>query len=184
MKKVRAIYNEKASIETAFTLSIFWKIREKTENKNGKLIVAPHDKFRAEIGNTVFVCNGEILWQYNPDEKGGQVVIKHANDVDISSMPSGLISKYLEKTGYVLKEEKNNITTVEWVATGDINSEARKIIIDIDSKSGIIRKLLVVDKSENESTYTFSKMKTGITPQASTFNYAIPKGASILDLRN
>ncbi|HAJ78238.1 MAG TPA: hypothetical protein DCO75_00580, partial [Fibrobacteres bacterium] len=137
MKTVRSMYSDNASIEISFNLHIFWKIREKEETKSGRIILARGEKFCVEIGASAWVSNGETLWQYSPDENGGQVVIKRLSDVDASALPSKLLSAYLDKYSYKLKEERKGVSIVECLP-GETkqNSDALRIQISIETKSG------------------------------------------------
>ena len=54
----------------------------------------------------------------------------------------------------------------------------------VDKKKNVIKKILVVDKSGNESTYTFKKTRTGIEIPIETFTFEVPQGVEALDTRN
>jgi len=184
MNTVRSLYSDKTAIETSFNLHIFWKVREKEETKAGRMYIAPGEKFRVELGSAAWVCNGETFWQSSKDENGEQVVIKRLADVDVASYPSHLLSNYLGKYRYVMKETKGGVTVVEWKAdTVSHSSEAACIRLSIDSKSGVIEKLFIIDSNGNESEYTFKKTKFGPRLPGKTFEFIVPKGASIIDMR-
>jgi outer membrane lipoprotein-sorting protein len=86
---------------------------------------------------------------------------------------------------YRLKEEHNGIVVVEWKADSlSGQSEATVIRLSIEKKSGKIATLFVVDKSGNESTYTFKKTKFPAGIPDKTFDFVPPQGASIIDMRN
>jgi outer membrane lipoprotein-sorting protein len=185
MKKVREMYNAKTSLETKFDLRIFWKVREKEEAKSGKIVLAPGDKFKVELGPALWVSNGETYWESEKDDHGTQVVIKRLADVNIAMHPSHVLSRYVGDYSYRLKEEKDGIAVVEWMADSLSNqSEAKVIRLSIDKKSGKITTLFVIDKSGNESTYAFKKTKFTAHAPEKMFDFAPPQGASIIDMRN
>jgi outer membrane lipoprotein-sorting protein len=185
MKTVRAMYNAKTSLESRFDLHIFWKVREKEETRSGKIFFAPGDKFRVEFGPTVWVCNGETYWQCEKDDRGTQVVIKRLAEVNTGMLPSHILSTYVAAYRYRLKVETEKSAVVEWTADSLAGqAEATGIRISIEKKSGKIMSLFIIDKSGNESTYTFKKTKFPAKLPEKTFDYAPPKGASILDMRN
>jgi outer membrane lipoprotein-sorting protein len=185
MKTVRALYSGKTPIETSFDLHILWKVREKEESKTGKLCIAPGDKFRAELGAQSWVCDGQTYWEASRDGNNVQVVIKRAADVDLSMHPSQVLHTYLAKFTFGLKEQKGNLTKVEWKAESPAETaEVAGIELSIDTKSGFIKALYIVDKSGNESDYQFKKTKIPAKLPGNIFEYAIPKGASVLDMRN
>jgi Outer membrane lipoprotein-sorting protein len=185
MKTVRALYSEKTPVETMFDLHILWKVREKEESKSGKLCYAPGDKFRVELGTASWVCNGQTYWEATRDGNNVQVVIKRAADIDLSMHPSQVLHMYLAKFVFRLKEQQGPKTIVEWKADSlSETTQTSRIDLTIDSKQGTITALDIVDKNGNESDYRFKKTKTPAHLPDRTFDYAIPKGASVLDMRN
>jgi outer membrane lipoprotein-sorting protein len=185
MKTVRAMYTTKTSLETKIDLHIFWKVREREETKSGVIFLAPGDKFRVELAAAIWVSNGETYWQSDKDDKGVQVVIKRLADVNVALHPSHVLNTYVEKYVYRLKEETGSVAVVEWNADSLAGqTEATVIRMSIDKKSGKIFSLFIVDKSGNETTYTFKKTKFPEKLPEKLFEYTPPKGASILDMRN
>ena len=185
MTTVRAMYTTKTSLETRFDLHIYWKVREKEETQSGMIFLAPGDKFRVELGSTIWVCNGETYWQSDKDDKGTQVVIKRLADVNVTMHPSHVLNTYVAKYVYRLKEETGSAAIVEWTADSLAGqTEATVIRMSIDKKSGKILSLFIIDKSGNETAYTFKKVKFPAKLPEKTFEYTPPKGASILDMRN
>ncbi len=176
-------YDGSVCLTTSFDLSIDWKIREKKENKQGKIQLAPDNKFNVSFGSGQWVCDGETFWQY--DSKLSQVVISKLTAIDQSSLPSGLIAKYLSSYPLAAKLPNKNETVFEWSAgNGSIpaKGEARKVVLTVDNKKATVLRLFVIDKSGNESTYSFHG--TSFSKQnPALFSFSIPKGARIIDQR-
>jgi outer membrane lipoprotein-sorting protein len=184
VSRVLKNYSGSVSLSTSFEVKILWKVREKEEIKRGKIMCAPGDRFRIELGDSKWVCDGTTLWQY--DKTVAQVVIQRLSSCDPSLLPSKMLSKYL--TTYTFKEQgaKGKNIVFDW--TPDSSStpqkgDARRISFTVDPKNAIVKELLVVDKSGNESMYTFHGTAFGDAPEASAFSFDIPKGARILDER-
>ena len=113
------------------------------------------------------------------------MVIKRAADVDLSMHPSQVLRRYLAKFVFRLKEQKGGLTKVEWAADSlSETAQTAGIGLSIESKTGVIMALHIVDKNGNESDYQFKKTKIPAKLPDNAFEYAIPKGASILDMRN
>jgi outer membrane lipoprotein-sorting protein len=177
-------YGGSVSLSTSFELKILWKVREKEEIKRGKIMCAPGDRFRIELGDSKWVCDGTTLWQY--DKTVAQVVIQRLSACDPSALPSRMLSKYL--TSHAFKEQgtKGKDVVFEWVPDSSAvpqKGEARRISFTVDPKNAIVKELLVIDNSGNESMYTFYGTAFGAAPDARAFSFAIPKGARILDER-
>lgn len=175
-------YHAESSIDVAFELNIFWKVREKNEKKSGALMVAPNDKFRLKLGSTEWVSNGHTYWQYNI--KTNQVIIKNLLDVDLSMHPTQILKTYLSYA-YSVKSESEKEAVLIWrIMADDKEKSFKSITLWVDKKKNVIKKLVVVDKNENVSTYIFKKTKTGIQIPTETFTFTVPQGVDVLDTRN
>jgi outer membrane lipoprotein-sorting protein len=182
VKRIRETYRIGAGMTLQFDLEIYWAIREKTEKKSGKVQLADGDKFRARVGNTVFVSDGVTYWQYN--EGSNQAVIKDLLDVDLSMHPSQLISEYLTQRDYTVKEHNGNQAILVWQAPqSDAPAGEQSITAVVDTNNNLIKKLTVVDKTGNTSAYTFTKIKLDSAIAPETFTFIVPQGANVLDTR-
>jgi outer membrane lipoprotein-sorting protein len=183
LDQIRAKYTAKTTVDADFNVSIYWKVREKTETKSGHLCFAPGDKFKAELDNTTWVSNGQTFWQYS--SANNQVIIKNLIDVDLSSHPSQILSTYLTKYTYKIKEENEKQAVLIWTAdSAAAKNFYQSITLWAEKADASVTKLVVIDRQGNESTYQFKKVKFGIAIPPNTFEFEVPKDASILDTRN
>jgi outer membrane lipoprotein-sorting protein len=178
---IRQKYGAETTFRCEFDLTIFWKVREKTEHKSGTLYIAPGDRFRLELGKALWVSDGRTYWQYSAAT--AQVVIKKLLDVDLSMYPSQIISTYLTKYEFTLLEADDRQAVLSWQAPRDAKTETRAMTLWVESKNLTLKKLLVVDAGGNESTYTFKKSALGAEIPDATFTFSIPEGAAVLDNR-
>ena len=179
--KLKKRYNFDTTIHLKFDLNIYWKIREKTEKKQGELIISPEKKFYCRIGATQWISNGITYWQYN--KYTSQVIIKNLLDIDISAHPSQMIESYLNYP-YSVKSSKDNETVLQWLAEEkELQKKYQKITLWIDNSKTLLKKIQVMDKNGNESTYTFKKTRINVQVPENQFSFKIPKGADILDAR-
>lgn len=172
-------------MEMVFDLEIFWKVREKTEKKSGVIEIGPNDKFRVEMDKNSWVCDGQTYWQYSKATK--QVVIKRLLDVDISLHPSQVIKTYLTEYKYTVENEDEKTAFLTWKCPEEETAgqnKPKELAAWVDKNSGTVKKLKIVDKSGNESTYTFKKTRLDVQIPAETFNFTIPEGATVLDTRD
>jgi outer membrane lipoprotein-sorting protein len=177
-----AKYGPESTIRTEFDLSIFWKVREKTEHKSGILYLAPGDRFRLELGKNTWVSDGRSYWQYSAATS--QVLIKQLLDIDISAHPSQIMSTYFNKYSYTMLENQDGQAVFSWQAQqADADSDNKSVTLWVDVKKLTLKKLLVVDKSGNESTYIFKKTAAGAEIPDAAFKFQIPDGVSVLDTR-
>ena len=176
--KVRQNYSKNSTIKLQFDLSTFWSVREKNEIKTGSLILAPKDRFRVELGDDVYISNGDKYWQYN--RKVSQVTIEKVRNIDVSSLPSGLLRQFLSNYTFVEKAKNGSLIQLEWVRDPADQSSYTAIKLWVDNK-GIISKLEATDRNSNINTYTFRKTIFGSEVSSGTFEFKIPKNAQVLN---
>jgi outer membrane lipoprotein-sorting protein len=184
LARVTKNYSGAVALTTTFDVKIVWKVREKEETKHGKIVWAPADRFRIELGDSKWVCDGATVWQCD-NTPSLQVIIRRLSSCDPSQLPSRMLSRYL--TSYAFKEQKGKEGTTVFAWSFDSSAapqkgEARSISFTVDPKTAVVRELLVVDKSGNESTYRF-RATTFAAPPKEAFSFDVPKGARVLDER-
>jgi outer membrane lipoprotein-sorting protein len=182
LKLIQEKYSGKTTFEAEFDLTIYWAVREKEEKRSGKFSVAPGDKFRVESSTTVWVSNGVTYWQYS--RKNNQVLIKRLLDVDISMLPSSLIAEYLNAFEYKVVQDLPERCMLEGRPdAAHAQSDVVSLVVTVDKKSTVISRILVTDKDQNRSTYTFKKGRFGLVLAPAVFEYTPPAGATIIDAR-
>jgi outer membrane lipoprotein-sorting protein len=178
---IRKKYNSKTTIQTQVDLVIYWSVREREEKKSGKLVVAPGDKFRVDLGSETLVSDGETYWQYS--KKNSQVIIKHLDDIDLSWHPSQLLSKFLTGYSYQEKGKSGSETVLFWSAENDSESFYTDITVRAETKTGKIKKLRLTDRNGNIHTYIFKKTVFGVKIPVEVFRFEIPDEVQVHDDR-
>jgi outer membrane lipoprotein-sorting protein len=184
LDRIKAKYGVGTSLSASFDVRILWKVREKEDTKQGTLVVAPGDKFRVELGGSVWVSDGATLWQY--DRATSQVVIKQLASVDNGMLPSHALMAYCSK--YPLSPVKSTgaDAVLEWKAdTGATAKQTEVSLVRITASDATaeVKKLFIVDRTGNETTYSFRGTVVGKTAPQKTFTFVVPKGARVLDQR-
>jgi outer membrane lipoprotein-sorting protein len=182
VETVRERYGSATAITTDIDLTILWKVREKQESRSGTMQLAKGDKFRVELGPTVWVCNGQTVWQYS--SASNQVVVKRLLDFDLSSQPSQMLQTFVHDYDYRVLEETDKQAVLFWEAdSSHASSFYRTVTAFYDKRKNVISSFVLIDRHGNESTYRFSKTILGASIPRETFEFAIPKGAHVLDER-
>lgn len=182
VEEVRRKYENAQTLEAAFDLNIYWAVREKEEKKEGRIWVGPSDKFRAELNDALWVCNGRTFWQYSGHSK--QVIIKNLLDVDLAFHPSRILSTYLVEPTFKKVKDDGRMAIVTSVPSEDAKAHVSSITLTIDTKSKDVKQIVVVDKNGNTSTYTFKKIKINPSLSEDTFTFEPPDDAQVLDMRS
>jgi outer membrane lipoprotein-sorting protein len=178
MSKIRQKYNEKTTIRAQFDLDIFWSVREKSDHKTGSLIIAPQNRFKVEINGELFVSNGDKFWHYT--KSPSQVVIENVAKIDLSSLPSNLLQKFLFNYTYIELQKNASETVLEWKKDPADSSIYTSIKIWASS-AGAVTKLQITDRNSNINTYTFHKTIFGGQVPTGTFDFQVPKNAQVLN---
>jgi len=182
MQTVRSIYSGAVALDASFSLHILWKVREKEEVQSGHIQLVPGEKFRVELGKSLWVCDGTTVWQVETADKTTQVTIQNLSDMDTEMYPSHILSTYLNKYSFHIKDETGSRCSVEY-SSAQKNADIRLLRCTIDKKTGYILSLVVIDRSGNESTYTFKKTKTGCSLNKKLFSYTASQGVKVIDVR-
>ncbi len=178
---IRKNYTPESSLSAQFTLTIYWNVREKQEKKKGSVILAPGNRFRVRTDGESWVSDGQTFWDYSPSSQ--QVVIKRLADVDRSSLPSQIFSRYLTEFHFREKEGRDGAIELSWnndTAGGPYAS----IKLRTHGRTGRIDGCVLTDHNGNTYTYVFSGTQFGGNFSRETFEFKIPKSTRIVDMRN
>ena len=175
-KVLKRIENEPVSMK--FNLSIFWAIREKTEKKKGSLLLGGDDQFRVTLGESSWISDGVVVWQYS--KKNRQVVIKNFLDLDASMLPSSIFDRFNSRTFSKVKEVDDTYYTYR----DSKDLEYKRIDIQLTKNKQNIESILFVDTDDNESKYIFSDIKFLKNVDSSEFKFTAPDGVEVFDERN
>ncbi|MDG5815018.1 outer membrane lipoprotein carrier protein LolA [Chitinispirillales bacterium ANBcel5] len=178
MNRIRENYNPETTMHAQFEHTIFWSIREREEKREGELFLAPGERFKAKLGNDLFVSDGETYWQYS--KRNNQVIIHHLSSIDLSHQPSQLLSTYITNHSFEKAGHEDGFLVLRSTQSDQNYSSIQAWV---DEESAIVKKLQLVDKNDNINTYLFRKTVFGnpVTPE--TFQFAIPGDTDVQDMR-
>lgn len=177
-------YNGTTALSATVDIRIVWKVREKTDNMHGSVVLAPGDRFRADLGTTLWVSDGTTLWQY--DKALSQVVISALAGSDNAMLPSKVVADFCSK--YPLKALKNKAgyDVLEWMADSASGVRAAGVSyvrITALGKRAVVQELFIIDANGNETTYAFKKTEWNGNVPKNSFAFDVPKGARVIDKR-
>ena len=167
LDKVKKLYAGYSGLETNFELSFKQAEQKKEDVQKGKLY-QQGDKYRAEVGNQLFISDGQTVWQ----KLDNTVVIKKAANTSSSELlsPRDLIKIYENKEyTYVIQDE----TAESWSKKATIiifkpnnrRNEFTQIRVAIDQKTNNIVSLTTSGRDQ-------SRMK--LSMDAPTVNKTYP----------
>lgn len=147
---------------------------------NGKVDIARPSLFRWETetpDENLLVSDGTTLWHFDPFVE--QVTLYRAEEA-LEQTPFVLLTrnKASDWDAYHV-EEKGDVFTLTPTAL-DSNQGRFQITI---SEKGVVQGFKVIEQDGQQSEFTFSTVKQQ-KPNASVFNYKVPKGVEVDDQRN
>jgi outer membrane lipoprotein carrier protein len=180
---------EKFKAITTLTLNfdVHYQMAGSTQSSHevGKLWLDHLDKFRLESPSRTIVCDGRVVWMYDPSQK--QVILRNVEDQqgDILN-PRQLFFDYPSRY-QVKKVEKANLSGYSCDILSMIPKDAadptRKLQVWIDRQDSYTRKILLEDLAGNFTTFEFGNFSAGQNLPDGTFQFKAPAGVEIIDTR-
>lgn len=182
--RIKKNYGGETALSAAIDIRIVWKVREKTDNMRGSIVLAPGDKFRVDLGTTLWVSDGATLWQY--DKALSQVIISALSQNGNEMVPSRLVADYCTKYPLTASTNKQGYDVLEWKADSASSPQSGGVSyvrITAQGKRAVVRELFIIDSHGNETTYTFKSTAWNGTIPKNAFTFEAPKGARVIDKR-
>jgi len=185
VKKVQSHFKEAKTAEIQFKEVNKFKLTGIESTMEGTLIFQGMEKFRLETQDQVMVSNGEIFWRYNKLQN--QVLIDYAK----KNQQEALFNQFLFKISdnyfaELVDEEKRNgkkIFVINLTPKNNDQSFFTKIKVWIEDKSWSIKKIIYTDYNQNETIYEIKKIEINKKIDPKIFQFQVPEGAEVVDLR-
>ena len=181
--KVEEKYRSIKDLSMNFTKTLKSEIFETQKKTKGKMYLKNPDKFRIETKDEVIVTDGKFLWTYS--EQNEQVIKSRLDRSKNIFKPNQYLSNFRkEYKAKLTGEEKMNKTKCYRLVLTPKKEDTfiTKMIIWIDKKSLLTKKLEYQDSNDNQITLVFEKIKTNKGIKDSKFVFKAPEGVEELDL--
>lgn len=177
---LRKNYSPETPLSAKFSQTIYWSVREKEEKRKGRIILAPGDRFRVTLDKETFVSNGETFWQYSAGTN--QVVVKRLADVDRSTLPSQIFTRYIAAYPFREQGRKKGVAQIAW-KSDSVDAPYTTIQLWVREVDGRITRCVLIDRNDNTFTYAFTAMVFGKNLPKEMFEFDVPKNVRIVDMR-
>jgi len=178
-----AKYRSIKDLSMNFTKTLNSEIFETEKKTKGKMYMKNPDKFRIETKEEIIVTDGKFLWTYS--EQNEQVIKSRLDRSKNIFKPNQYLSNFrkeykTESTG----EEKIDKTKCYRLALTPKKKDSfiSRMILWIDKKSLLAKKLEYKDSNDNQITLVFDKIKINKGIKDSKFVFKAPEGVEELDL--
>jgi outer membrane lipoprotein-sorting protein len=181
--QVEQRYHSLSDISMDFTKVTRSEIFEKPSTVQGKMLLKNPDKFRIETKDEVIVCDGKYVWDYSVENK--QVIKNLVDSSESVFKPNQYLSNF--RTDYapsLMGEEKIDKISCFKLLLSSRAEDAfiKKMIIWVDKKSDLARKMEYNDSQENDIVLEFKNIKVDRKIKDTEFVFQNPSGVEEVDL--
>jgi len=150
----------------------------------GTLTMKKPKMYRVESEHQTLVTDGSTVWAYSPANK--QVVIdkykENQNSISPDQFLLNLPSEYYSTLLGRESEGTRSLLTVKLVPKDD-RSFIRSVKLWVVEGTWDVRRIVIVDVNETETTYVIERLSLNTTINDTVFSFSPPPGTEIVDLR-
>jgi outer membrane lipoprotein carrier protein len=147
-------------------------------------IIMQGSKYRITTPQLTKVTNGSTVWDYSAAEK--QVLVNNYVDGENAFSPSSFFVTNADRYRIIKVDDQTLNGKPHWILKlYPRNSDAfmREITLFIRQEDTIPTKFRVVDKNNNNATFSLSNIQLNPRIRQNTFNFSAPRGVEVIDLR-
>ncbi len=150
----------------------------------GTLSMKKPNLYRVESEHQTLVTDGSTVWAYSPVNK--QVVIDRYKENQNSITPDrflmNLPESYYATVLGVEREQQKTLVLLKLVPKDD-RSFVKSAKLWVESGTWVVRRILVLDVNETETTYVIHALSINTNLKETKFSFSPPAGTEVVDLR-
>lgn len=184
--QVRKFYRSIQILQCRYREIFVWALTGETVVREGELVVTNDNRMRIESPEMLILSDGKTLYRWN--KLRNQVLIEAVKEDDSGEM---LPRRVLLEFGENLRPHSLRIISIdgekgyqlELLPRDSRESSLASASLWITTKDLVVRKLEITDFNQNRTTYILSEIKLNSPMSPQWFNFTMPEGAEIFDLR-
>ena len=154
------------------------------QNISGILKMKKPKHYRVESDQQTIVTDGKTVWAYS--KANNQVIIdtykENSNSISPEQFMLNLPANYYASLLGYEKQPGGNLILLKLVPKDD-RSFVKSVKVSIEENSWMLRKIVILDVNETETTYAVKDIKLNTNIKEKTFTFETPEGSEIVDLR-
>jgi chaperone LolA len=154
------------------------------QNFSGTLKMKKPRHYRIESEHQSIVTDGKTVWAYST--ANNQVLVdkykENSNSISPEQFMLNLPSNYYASLLGYEKQTAGTIVLLKLVPKDD-RSFVKSVKISVEENSWMVKKIVILDVNETETTYTVKDIKLNTNLKDKTFTFETPEGAEVVDLR-
>lgn len=177
INKIQSKFNSISNFTAKFNQTFYNAHGTESGKASGIFYYKKKNKFLVEINNNIIASNGTVVWNY--DKKFKRVVISNLNDDPTSFSLEKFIFAYPPLCkAEILKDENDAL-----LLTPKDNDLQFKQVKIWKTQDNLISKMELIDIGDLKYSFSFSDIKINQDLPDSKFEFQIPQGTQIIDLR-
>ena len=185
VSKLQDKYEDLTYLSAEFIQIESFKLTGSENRTSGKIFVKDGIKYRLETEDQTIVTDGKTVWTYS--QLNNQVLIDRVKEGDGSLLPRDLLFRYPRDYFATLLNEEKIAGDTYYVLKLDpregVHGYVKTMKIWVNSETYLISKIEYTDFNENISTFAIQKIDIEKNLPDSFFNFQIPEGVEVVDLR-
>jgi chaperone LolA len=151
---------------------------------SGTLMMKKPNHYRIESEHQTIVTDGVTVWAYS--KANNQVIIdkykENSNSLSPEQFMLNLPANYYASVLGSEKFSEGTVILLKLVPKDD-RSFVKSVKLSVDEHGWLVRKIMILDVNETETTYTVKDIKLNTNIKEKTFAFDTPEGAEVVDLR-
>jgi outer membrane lipoprotein carrier protein len=184
LEKVRKKYDTIADAQLKFSQRVTFGVSKIEQKTNGTLFLKKQNMYRLELNDQTIVTNGKTVWSHSVSNN--QVLIDNFKVDERSLTPERILTGApADFSATVIGSEKSGKTDVVVLklVPKEEGSIVKSLKLWVDESTWLIKNVEVVDVNGKETEYMVNELHVNVGLKDSRFNYVIPEGVEVVDLR-
>lgn len=150
---------------------------------NGTLYMRKPNKYRLEVEDQILVTDGITVWAYT--STNNQVIIdKYKENSNVISPEQFMLNLPQNYYVSIIGSQKSKGETIQLkLIPKDDRSFVKSVKLYIEKSNWMIRKIVILDMNETETTYVIQNMEINKDISLKTFTFELPSDAEVVDIR-
>ncbi|MBA4313610.1 MAG: hypothetical protein C0417_13375 [Chlorobiaceae bacterium] len=184
LRNIQKKYESWNDATISFTQQVLFAVTKSEQSFDGKLTVKKGNKYRIDLEQQLIITDGKIVWSVNKTNQ--QVMIDNYRDDPKSLTPEKMLTNIPKNYNAALlnrEESGGKDIAVLKLLPKEGRSSFRSIKMWVDEDQSVLKKIQIIDASNNTITYAITSLLINSGVKESSFSYQPPNGFEVIDLR-
>jgi len=184
IKKLQKKYDGIRDASVTFSQHVQFGVTKSEQTFSGKFSMKKGNKYRIEMDQQTIITDGKSVWSFN--KINNQVLIdKYKEDPKSFSPDKVLVNVPGNYNSVLLGKEKSGEQEVSILKLTPKNEKLnlKWMKIWVDNDDWLMKKIQILDISDNLMTYTLNEIKINSDIADSAFQFVVPDSINVIDLR-